>query len=299
MAKKSSSLNRIIVIILLCGLLYLLAIDTRIPPQERQTEKHSSEWMDRSTRATAAIPSRPNGASRRRSFSGDGGARPTSSTRRRRTRTTPASSFSASKARGSTRKDGSSTRSGDDCRRRHLVFSTFRGADVFLYMDSDALLVRGDKTPTDMYEDLAFDGKGAEATMRHTTPGLIVNKPFTGWLCSECEKFGLGHGCFNSGVLLWHRERAEPVLRAWWESRNTDESHNFVRDGEWFHGWTSDEHAGRVGDDMGEQNRLMYVFATDPRRAGGRLARPTREERGRIGILSQRRRRGPHSVFAG
>ena len=131
-------------------------------------------------------------------------------------------------------------------------------------MDSDALLVRGDKTPTDMYEDLAFDGKGAEATMRHMTPGLIVNKPFTGWLCSECEKFGLGHGCFNSFVLLWHRERAEPVLRAWWESRNTDESHNFVRDGEWFHGWTSDEHAGRVGDDMGEQNRLMYVFATDP-----------------------------------
>ena len=58
MAKKSSSLNRIIVI-LLCGLLYLLAIDTRIPPQERQTEKHSFEWMDTSGVALSRIVGDP------------------------------------------------------------------------------------------------------------------------------------------------------------------------------------------------------------------------------------------------
>ena len=149
-----------------------------------------------------------------------------------------------------------------------LVMSAFPKADIFLYMDSDALLAFSDKSPTMMYKELSFDGYGEDATMQQLQPGLIVNKPQTGWLCSQCEKFGLGHGCFNSGALLWHRAKAEPILRAWWESRNMDESQNFFHheDGEdkvSFHGWSGNDEQ-RVGDKMGEQNRLMYVFGADP-----------------------------------
>ncbi len=146
-----------------------------------------------------------------------------------------------------------------------LVLSAFPQADIFLYMDSDALIAFSNETPTDMYKDLAFDGKGEGATMQHLKPGLIVNKPYTGWLCAQCEKYGLGHGCFNSGALLWHREKAEPVLKAWWESRNTDDSHNFMVEGEGFHGWSDKDEARRLGDKMGEQNRLMWVFGTNPK----------------------------------
>lgn len=145
-----------------------------------------------------------------------------------------------------------------------LVMSAFSKADVFLYMDSDALLAFPNKTPTDMYDILAFDGYGKNSTLQQLTPGLIVNKPLTGWLCSQCQNFGLGHGCFNTGVLLWHRSKAEVVLRAWWESRNLDESRNIhdPKSSTYFHGWSGDE-AHRVGDKMGEQNRLMYVYAID------------------------------------
>ena len=146
-----------------------------------------------------------------------------------------------------------------------LVMSAFPKADIFLYMDSDALLADSDKSPTMMYKELAFDGYGEDATMQQLQPGLIVNKPITGWLCSQCERFGLGHGCFNSGALLWHRANAEPILRAWWESRNMDESQNFFdpEDDEFFHGWSGDD-ARRVGSKMGEQNRLMYIYRSDP-----------------------------------
>mmetsp|Transcript_34569 Transcript_34569/g.81500 ORF Transcript_34569/g.81500 Transcript_34569/m.81500 type:complete len:379 (+) Transcript_34569:221-1357(+) len=147
-----------------------------------------------------------------------------------------------------------------------LVMSTFPKADVFLYMDSDALLASPDNSPTKMYETLAFDGYGEDATSQHLNPGLIVNKPLTGWLCGECERFGLGHGCFNSGALLWHRAKAEVVLRAWWESRNTDKSENFVepKSGDKFHGWNNNNAKDQLGDKMGEQNRLMYIYATNP-----------------------------------
>jgi len=146
-----------------------------------------------------------------------------------------------------------------------LVMSAFPKADVFLYLDSDALLAFPDKSPTTMYNTLAFDGYGENATSQQLNPGLIVNKPLNGWLCGQCEKYGLGHGCFNSGVLLWHRAKAEEILRAWWASRNMDESQNFVdpKNGESFHGWAGDD-ASRLGNKMGEQNRLMYVYAMNP-----------------------------------
>eukprot|EP00535_Pseudo-nitzschia_heimii_P006799 CAMPEP_0197184386 /NCGR_PEP_ID=MMETSP1423-20130617/9775_1 /TAXON_ID=476441 /ORGANISM="Pseudo-nitzschia heimii, Strain UNC1101" /LENGTH=377 /DNA_ID=CAMNT_0042635183 /DNA_START=80 /DNA_END=1213 /DNA_ORIENTATION=- len=146
-----------------------------------------------------------------------------------------------------------------------LVMSAFPNADIFLYMDSDALLASPHKSPTMMYDELSFDGYGDAATSQQLRPGLIVNKPQTGWLCGQCEKFGLGHGCFNSGALLWHRANAEPILRAWWASRNMDESQNFFdpETGESFHGWNG-KHADRVGNKMGEQNRLMYVYGSDP-----------------------------------
>jgi len=147
-----------------------------------------------------------------------------------------------------------------------LVMAAFPQADVFLYMDSDALLSFPDKSPTTMYNELAFDGYGEDATFQQLKPGLIVNKPFTGWACEQCQNIRLGHGCLNSGALLWNRAKAEPILQAWWASRNMDESKNFFdpETGEAFHGWTGDD-AKRVGDKMGEQNRLMYLYGTDPR----------------------------------
>mmetsp|Transcript_93727 Transcript_93727/g.190823 ORF Transcript_93727/g.190823 Transcript_93727/m.190823 type:complete len:382 (-) Transcript_93727:48-1193(-) len=145
-----------------------------------------------------------------------------------------------------------------------LVLAAFPKADFFLYMDSDALLAFPDKTPSSMYDTLAFDGYGENATSQQLQPGLIVNKPITGWMCSQCEKFELGHGCFNSGALLWYRPKAEGILRAWWESRNLDESNNIINsDGESFHGWNGDFNK-LLGDKMGEQNRLMYVYAVNP-----------------------------------
>ncbi|MGK3738333.1 MAG: hypothetical protein ACI90V_005180 [Bacillariaceae sp.] len=147
-----------------------------------------------------------------------------------------------------------------------LVMKAFPKADFFLYMDSDALLAFPDITPTTMYKELAFDGYGENATFQQLNPGLIVNKPFTGWLCGQCEKFGLGHGCFNSGVLLWHRStKAEHILKSWWSSRNSRESQNIFDpiNGDSFNGWEGND-AKRIGDKMGEQNRLMYIYATDP-----------------------------------
>jgi len=144
-----------------------------------------------------------------------------------------------------------------------LVMEAFPKANIFLYMDSDALLAFPDKTPTSMYKKLAFDGYGENATFQHMTPGLIVNKPFTGWLCGECERYGLGHGCFNSGVLLWHRFKAERILKAWWNSRNLRESQNIFIEHEGFFGWDGN-YAERIGNKMGEQNRLMYLYATNP-----------------------------------
>jgi len=58
-----------------------------------------------------------------------------------------------------------------------LVMTAFPNADVFLYMDSDALLSFPDKTPTMMYIELAYDGYGNDATFQHLKPDLIVNKP--------------------------------------------------------------------------------------------------------------------------
>lgn len=145
-----------------------------------------------------------------------------------------------------------------------LVMSAFPKAEVFLYMDSDALLAFPDKSPTDMYKALAFDGYGENPTMQQLQPGLVVNKPLTGWLCGQCEKYKLGHGCFNTGALVWHRgPSAELVLQKWWESRLNDRSQNFVaeEDEDGFHGWTRD---GELpADKMSEQNRLMYIFNTD------------------------------------
>ena len=161
-----------------------------------------------------------------------------------------------------------------------LVMAKFALAEVFLYMDSDAMPTFPDKSPTMMYDELAFDGYGQEATFRHLTPGLIVNTPPYGWMCLECTKFRLGHGCFNSGALLWHRARAEPVLRAWWASRKMSMTENFrdpdVNGGHGFNGWNVPELTRRLKDHMGEQNRLMYIFATNPRVRGLVLPVPRR-----------------------
>jgi hypothetical protein len=154
-----------------------------------------------------------------------------------------------------------------------MVMRFFRRAEYFLYIDTDATLALPNHSPTDMYESLAYDGYGPNATFEHKRPGLIVNKPMNGWLCMHCQQFGLGHGCFNSGVLLWRRSReAIHVLKTWWEARHDNGNQNFFRnnteqDGDSymqnFHGW-SDPVNPDAGEKMSEQNRLMYIYATYP-----------------------------------
>lgn len=149
-----------------------------------------------------------------------------------------------------------------------LAMRTFRRARVFLYLDTDAMLASPRIGPSDMYRALvAKHGveRGENDTARPTSvepPSLVVNKPTKRWLCQkQCEVFGLGHGCFNSGALLWYRsEGAILILRSWWESRLDDPSMNFVRDGKVFYGWPSTYPAR---DKMSEQNRLMYVYGTN------------------------------------
>jgi galactosyl transferase GMA12/MNN10 family len=142
-----------------------------------------------------------------------------------------------------------------------LVMKRFPKASILLYLDSDALIAFPDQNPTSMYRELAYDGYGENATFKQLQPALIVNKPFQGWLCGECERFGLGHGCFNSGALLWHRSRAATVvLQAWWESRHSSESGNLFSGEEPFHGWHKSTQEERWADSMGEQNRLMYIY---------------------------------------
>ena len=144
-----------------------------------------------------------------------------------------------------------------------LMMQTFPKAKFLLYFDSDAIIASPDQNPTTMYKALSFDGYGENATFQALQPGLIVNKPYHGWLCGECEKFGLGHGCFNSGALLWRRSKAAKiVLHAWWESRHSNQSENFFIERGPFHGWTGTKEK-RCGDKMGEQNRLMYIYRTN------------------------------------
>ena len=133
-------------------------------------------------------------------------------------------------------------------------------------MDSDAILASANYTPTSMYKALAYDGYGVNATFQTLDPSLIVNKPLTGWLCSQCEQFGLGHGCFNSGALLWRRsEGASLVLKAWWESRLHNKTQNFHQEKTgYFHGWSMDNEYDYGADKMSEQNRLMYIFHNNP-----------------------------------
>jgi len=146
-----------------------------------------------------------------------------------------------------------------------IAMNHFPNAEILLYIDTDAMLSNGKYTPTSMYEALV-DKYQTNATLRNTKPSLIVNKPMKGWLCKlQCDPFGLGHGCFNSGALLWRRSKgAAAVLKAWWESRLDNGTQNFYHDTKgWFEGWDiSSNH--RYGHKMSEQNRLMHVYHTNP-----------------------------------
>jgi hypothetical protein len=150
-----------------------------------------------------------------------------------------------------------------------ILLSAFPKAQFMLYMDTDAMLSSASFTPSMMYHALSYDGKGANATFNYLQPSLIVNKPLTGWLCSQCQDFGLGHGCFNSGALLWRRSKGmELVLRRWWESRLNNGTQNVIREENgttyYFHGWWPENpsHINNA-DKMSEQNRLMYIFNND------------------------------------
>jgi hypothetical protein len=149
-----------------------------------------------------------------------------------------------------------------------LMMQYFGRANYFLYMDSDAVLATPNYTPTAMYHILANEKYLQNVTSQQKNPGLIANKPMTGWLCMQCELFGLGHGCFNSGALLWRRSlKAKIILHAWWDSRCDNVTQNVFRTGndgevEPMFGWSMPE---QFGSDplhpMGEQNRLMYIYA--------------------------------------
>ena len=147
-----------------------------------------------------------------------------------------------------------------------IAMSYFTAASYFLYMDTDAILTSPNYTPTSMYKTLAYDGYGENATFQTIEPSLIANKPFTGWLCSQCMGHGLGHGCFNSGALLWWRsEGASLVLKAWWESQHQNKTQNFHHEKHgYLHGWSKKNNEPDYADKMSEQNRLMYVFHTNP-----------------------------------
>ena len=162
-----------------------------------------------------------------------------------------------------------------------LAMRTFRRASVFLYLDTDAMLASPRVGPSDMYRALVAEHGvegGENDTARRPSvepPSLVVNKPTKQWLChKQCEVFGLRHGCFNSGALLWHRsEGAGLILRTWWESRLDDPSMNFVRDGVAFHGWPP---VNPSLDKMSEQNRLMYIYGTNSEVAGRVMPVPKR-----------------------
>lgn len=158
-----------------------------------------------------------------------------------------------------------------------IAMDSFRKADYFLYLDSDANLASAYYSPRDMYNILSYDGSGDEATYQHKEPALIVSKPLRGWLCMQCIKYNFGHGCINSGVLLWKRSKeATTILKEWWEARKHDKTQNFflnpndTLDGSYksrFHGW-SFPNSIRVRDyedQQSEQNRLTYLYGTNAR----------------------------------
>ncbi|CAB9513083.1 expressed unknown protein [Seminavis robusta] len=153
-----------------------------------------------------------------------------------------------------------------------LIMQLFQRATVFLYLDTDALLASPHHSPTTMFQALSHDYDGYGQPNKQQQPALIVNKPYTGWLCGQCERFELDHGCFNTGALLWRRSpQAYMVLQRWWESRYQNETNNFFTnkkesddDSGSFHGWSGDSTERLVGDRMGEQNRLMYIYGTNP-----------------------------------
>lgn len=154
-----------------------------------------------------------------------------------------------------------------------LSTSLFPNAQYMLYMDSDAMLSSANYTPTSMYYALSYDGYGTNASFKHLTPSLIVNKPMSGWLCNQCRYFALEHGCFNSGALLWRRSKGmQLVLQRWWDSRMHDGMQNFffplegnnTNNKRPFYGWSPNvPPAINHGHKMSEQNRLMYVFNMD------------------------------------
>jgi hypothetical protein len=158
-----------------------------------------------------------------------------------------------------------------------LVLDSFPKARYMLYLDTDAMLSSARYTPMEMHQQLASliteeDSKNDEMIQqqkeRQFTPSLIVNKPMTGWLCNQCMYFNLGHGCFNTGALLWRRSKEmERVLLRWWDSR-LDAAHQnlYLENGDAsnqtrpFYGWTSE---ATNTHKMSEQNRLMYLFHTE------------------------------------
>jgi galactosyl transferase GMA12/MNN10 family len=142
------------------------------------------------------------------------------------------------------------------------VMMRFPKAKYFLYLDSDALLASSDHNPTTMYQAISYDG--ANSTQQQ--PALIVHKPTTGWLFGECQRFGLGYRCLNSGALLWHRsQEANTILQAWWESRHSKRTENFFKyhSEEPFIGWHQDTQEERLTHEMGVTNRLMYTYHTN------------------------------------
>jgi hypothetical protein len=147
-----------------------------------------------------------------------------------------------------------------------LVMTSFPQVEYMLYIDSDAMIASANYTPSSMYHILSFDGYGMgddNVTMKYLSPSLIVNKPLTGWACGKCNTYGLGHGCFNSGALLWRRsEGMKLILNAWWDSRLNNRTQNFILDGQPLFGWTT-LRTKDYTEKMSEQNRLMYIHSTN------------------------------------
>ena len=143
-----------------------------------------------------------------------------------------------------------------------LVIELFPQAQYMLYLDTDAILMSADYTPTSMYAKLTSHLSSRQSY------SLIVNKPTLGWLCDQCIDFNLNDGCFNSGALLWKRGKDTlQVLRRWWESRLHGKDLNFfIHKGNntlGFQGWANTPFTIDHADKMSEQNRLMYLYSKD------------------------------------
>jgi hypothetical protein len=128
-------------------------------------------------------------------------------------------------------------------------------------MDLDAILESSIFTLTGIYQVFLsleeYQHKHPTSPQAFHLPASLSTKPIRHGSVIY-QKYGLGHGCFNMGVLLWRCvKKATRVSRAWWASRHHTPTQNFIHQGQPFYGWGGDKGAN---DKMSTQNWLIYNY---------------------------------------